>query len=98
MTVMTGRTRPVGLGPEECRVQPAWKVASPARRAPWVSTVRPCSSMTAAISCSDASEMGWADTAPRRWLPVAKHIEPTSGSRSSSGIHIVTVRGSAKGQ
>jgi len=52
---MTGRMIEVGLPPAECTVQPAWKVASPAATAPWVSFGSPRSAITRAKVASDSS-------------------------------------------
>ena len=98
MTVITGRMAAVGLGPAECSVQPAWKVASPAAMGPWVSTSRSRWAISAVTSRSDSSLMDSPETWPIRWLPATNDIDPTSGSRSASGIHMVMVWAESNGQ
>ena len=77
------------FGSARCRVQPAWKVASPAAIGTGLVTGNSPLAAMRSKNASDSSEIACSASAGRRWVPDPNFMSPMSAATSTSGIHIV---------
>jgi hypothetical protein len=92
---MAARVSSVAFGPARWKVQPPWKLTSPASNG---RSSRGASARTSAIIASPSSPISLSRPSSMRWLPGLKESGPISSDTGCNGTHAVTVRSLDRGQ